>query len=204
VNDDALAELAHDLKTPIAVILGYAELLGERDDEETRTTAAQQITAAAHRLTAAIDSLLGFEAGAPEAATVTDEIAQRSGRPARVFVIDDDVFVRRLLRMTLPAEEFEIAEAADGDIALAMTEVQLPDLVLLDWRMPAMSGETVLRELKARHPEVAVIVLTVEGEHRSSAKALGADAFLTKPFSPMELLRTVDQLLEDRAPNLVV
>jgi CheY-like chemotaxis protein len=203
VNDDPLAELAHDLKTPITVILGYAYLLATRDDEETRTTAAHQITAAAHRLTAAIDSLLGVEARPLEGSNVRAGAGRLARRPARVFVVDDDVFVRRLLRMTLPAEEYEIAEAADGDIALAMIEVQRPDLVLLDWRMPATPGETVLRELKARHSDLAVIVLTAEGEHRASARSLGADAFLTKPFSPMELLRTVEQLLEDRAPNLV-
>ena len=105
--------------------------------------------------------------------------------------------------MTLPAEDFEISEAADGDIALAVAEVQRPDLVLLDWRMPTVSGETVLTELKARYPHVAVVVLTVEGEQRSRAGELGADAFLTKPFSPLELLRTVEQLVANRAEQRV-
>ena len=59
----------------------------------------------------------------------------------------------------------------------------------------ALSGETVLRELKARHPALAVIVLTAESAQRATAMELGADAFLTKPFSPMELVRTVEQLL---------
>ena len=201
MNDDALGELVHELKTPIAVILGYAELLGQRDDEETRTTASEQITAAAHRLTASVDALFDLETDVAQDRTA-GELPHRSGRPARVFVVDDDAFVRRLLRTTLPAEDFEIAEAADGDVALAMAEIQRPDLVLLDWRMPAMPGETVLRELKARHPNVAVIVLTVEGEHRASAEQLGADAFVTKPFSPRELLRTIERLLAQRAPNL--
>jgi signal transduction histidine kinase len=58
MNEDELSELAHKLKTPIAVIVGYAELLGRRKDEETRVAAAEQITAAALRLTAEVDSLL--------------------------------------------------------------------------------------------------------------------------------------------------
>jgi DNA-binding response OmpR family regulator len=121
------------------------------------------------------------------------------------LVIDDDVFVRRLLRMTLPAENFEIAEAGDGNTALAVAEVQRPDLVMLDWRLPTVSGETVLTELKHRDPAVPVVVLTVDGDQRSRAETLGADAFLTKPFSPLELLRTVERLLreprEDRSPT---
>jgi CheY-like chemotaxis protein len=203
VNEDALAELAHNLKTPIAVIAGYAELLARRDDDETRTTAASQISAAARRLTDEVNALLGIDGDVGTVAHVEGEAARRSSRPARVVLIDDDVFVRRLLRMTLPAEDFEISEAADGDIALAVAEVQRPDLVLLDWRMPTVSGETVLTELKARYPHVAVVVLTVEGEQRSRAGELGADAFLTKPFSPLELLRTVEQLLANHAAQRV-
>ena len=203
MNEDALAELAHNLKTPIAVIAGYAELLARRDDDETRTTAASQISAAARRLTDEVNALLGIDGDVGTVAHLEGEAARRSSRPARVVLIDDDVFVRRLLRMTLPAEDFEISEAADGDIALSVAEVQRPDLVLLDWRMPTVSGETVLTELKARYPHVAVVVLTVEGEQRSRAGELGADAFLTKPFSPLELLRTVEQLVANRAEQRV-
>jgi CheY-like chemotaxis protein len=203
VNEDARAELAHNLKTPIAVIAGHAELLAIRDDDETRITAAGQILAAARRLTQEVDALLGIDGELAAVAYSENGAARRSGRPARVVLIDDDVFVRRLLRMTLPPEDFEIAEAGDGDIALAIADVQRPDLVLLDWRMPTVSGETVLMQLKDRHPNVAVVVLTVEGEQRSRAGELGADAFLTKPFSPMELLRTVERLVANRVEQRV-
>jgi CheY-like chemotaxis protein len=203
LNQDALAQLAHDLKTPIAVIAGHAELLAVRDDDETRTTAASQILAAARRLTEEVDALLGIDGDFAPVTHAEHGARRRSGQPARVILIDDDVFVRRLLRMTLPPEDFEIAEAGDGDVALAIAEVQRPDLVLLDWRMPTVSGETVLMQLKDRYPDVAVVVLTVEGEHRSHAGELGADAFLTKPFSPVELLRTVERLVANRAEQHV-
>ena len=202
MNDDERAELEHSLKTPLAVIAGYAELLARNDDEETRVTAAHQIGAAAHRLTLAVDTMLGLDGGAPPSGPTAPAPGWRSSRPARVIVIDDDVFVRRLLRMTLPAEDFEIAEAADGDTALALADVQQPDLVVLDWLMPNVPGEAVLTELKRRQPGVAVVVLTVDGEQRTRAIELGADAFLTKPFSPLELLRTVERLLADPARNL--
>lgn len=203
MNEDALAELAHNLKTPIAVIAGHAELLAIRDDDETRTMAASQILAAARRLTEEVDALLGIDGELAAVEHAENGMARRSGRPARVILIDDDVFVRRLLRMTLAPEDFEIAEAGDGDIALAIADVQRPDLVLLDWRMPTVSGETVLMHLKDRYPDIAVVVLTVEGEQRSRAGELGADAFLTKPFSPVELLRTVERLLANRAEQHV-
>jgi CheY-like chemotaxis protein len=194
VNADERAELAHGLKTPLAIILGYAELLVLRDDDETRKNATEQITAAAHRLRSSIDSILGLQDDPVEySPSHPTTLSRRS--PSRVLIIDDDVFVRRLLRMTLPADEFEIAEACDGDIALAVAEAHRPELVLLDWCMPTVSGDAVLAELKQRFPTLAVIVLTAAAEQRARAEALGADGFLTKPFSPLELLRTVEQLL---------
>jgi CheY-like chemotaxis protein len=203
VNADERAELAHGLKTPLAIILGYAELLVLRDDDETRKNASEQITAAAHRLRSSIDSMLGLQDDPVQYSAGPSASSPRRS-PSRVLIIDDDVFVRRLLRMTLPAEEFEIAEAGDGDIALAVAEAQRPELVLLDWCMPTVSGDTVLAELKERFPTLAVIVLTAASEQRLRAEELGADGFLTKPFSPLELLRTVEQLLVADVANTAI
>jgi CheY-like chemotaxis protein len=193
VNEQARAELEHELKTPLAVIAGYAELLARRDDEETRTTAAEQIAAAARRLSLALDELIGADPD-EAAAKSPREPGRRVGARARVVVIDDDAFLRRLLRSTLAADEFEIAEAGDGEVALAVIDAQPPQLVLLDWCLPEVTGEVVLTELRQRHPGVAVLVLTVDGRQRERAAELGADAFLTKPFSPIELLHTVERL----------
>lgn len=78
----------------------------------------------------------------------------------------------------------------------------MPDLVLLDWRMPERSGAEVLAETKRRHPDLPVIVLTAEGErHRPEAETLGVDEFLTKPFSPLQLLDAVERLLAERPMN---
>lgn len=121
----------------------------------------------------------------------------------RVLIVDDDAALRQLLRLTLPAEEYRLLEAADGQEALEIVERQKPDLVLLDWRMPSRSGEEVLAELKAFFPEVPVVVLTaeIEARHRMVAETLGADVFLTKPFSPLQLLDTVERLLTVAAPS---
>ena len=116
-----------------------------------------------------------------------------------VLVVDDDDSLRRLLQLTLPRDGFEVVEASDGQEALdVVRDGHVPDLVLLDWKMPGRSGAEVLEELKERHPHVRVIVLTAEIQprHRVQAESLGADYFLTKPFSPLQLLGAVEHLLE--------
>ena len=117
--------------------------------------------------------------------------------PRRIMIVDDDESVRSLLRMTLAEDEYEIDEATDGEDALRLLERAVPDLVLLDWEMPERHGSLVLDELKRRHPQLPVIVLTAEiaEHHRSLAEALNVDVFLTKPFSPLELLETIERLL---------
>ena len=117
--------------------------------------------------------------------------------PRRIMIVDDDESVRSLLRMTLPEDEYEIDEAIDGEQALALLERGVPDIVLLDWKMPGRHGSLVLDELKRRYPQLPVIVLTAEiaEHHRSLAESLRVDVFLTKPFSPLELLETIERLL---------
>jgi DNA-binding response OmpR family regulator len=118
----------------------------------------------------------------------------------RILVVDDDEAIRSLLRLTLPSEDYDVAEAVDGEHALQMLSENTPDLILLDWKMPGRHGSLVLDEVKARRPTTPVIVLTseIQEHHRALAESLGVDAFLTKPFSPMELLGTVERLLAER------
>ncbi len=199
--DDAIAGLEHELRTPLAVIAGYAELLAARDDEETRKAAADQILAASRRLEASLDALLGLASRTPLGSNGHRPVGSaraQAVRPARIVVIDDDIFIRRLLRLTLSTDAFEIAEASDGESALLLAKAQKPDLVLLDWRMPGLQGDEVLQDLKAAHAELPVVVLTVEADQQEAAYRLGADGFLTKPFSPTELLETIERLLAER------
>lgn len=207
MTHDQLSSLAHDLKTPIAVIRGYAELLALRDDDATREEAAAQILKAAYRLSELVDEALPASADDVDLNSARGWSAKASApqrarsRPARIAIVDDDPFIRRLLRLTLPPDDFELAEASDGDTALGLVETHASELVLLDWRMPCVSGEEVLRQLKERHPGVPVIVVTAGGHERSVAEGLGADVFLTKPFSPLELLETIERLLGDRTAD---
>lgn len=116
--------------------------------------------------------------------------------PARILIVDDDEPLRRLLRTTLD-QEFEIAEAEDGQQGLELLHAFDPDLLVLDWKMPGRWGGEVLDEVRRVRPALPVIVLTAESkpQHRQLAEQLGADAFLTKPFSPLELLAAVERLL---------
>ena len=200
IGADMISELAHRLRTPLAVISGYAELLQIRDDEETRTEAPARIQAAAVRLTTAIDEVLELLSGLSE---------QRTERPAHlrhprpdvvegsILVVDDDEELRELLRVTVPMDGFTMVEARDGAEALEALEHEPVDLVVLDWQLPGRSGAEVLREIKRRQPDLPVIVLTAEIDprHRATAQGLGADVFLTKPFSPLELMGRIEQLL---------
>ncbi len=119
----------------------------------------------------------------------------------RILVADDDDSVRSLLRLTLPAGGVEVVEARDGEEALELISSHAPDLLLLDWKMPGRPGADVLAEVRRSHPTLPVIVLTADqaGSTHELAGALGADTFLTKPFSPLELLEAVESFLPELA-----
>ena len=208
-RDDADA-LSHELRTPLSVIAGYAELLTTRDDDETRLEAAARISEAAARLGTLMDELAERVAERADPAAAEDEEVRaardrlgRRGRDdgpsRRILIVDDDAELRHLVRMTLPSEGFDIVEAHDGADALEQIRVRVPDLVVLDWKMPERSGSAVLDELQTSHPDLPVIVLTAERgtSHKALARALGARTYLTKPFSPLELLAKVEALLAE-------
>jgi DNA-binding response OmpR family regulator len=121
----------------------------------------------------------------------------------RILIVDDDESLRRLLLLTLPSDGYELVEARDGDEALELVERELPDLVVLDWKLPGAGGADVLEVVKQRSPSVPVIVLTAELKRvpRAVAEGLGADVYLTKPFSPLELLGEVERLVPERPPD---
>ena len=118
-----------------------------------------------------------------------------------LLLVDDDPSVRRLLSLTLPVEGYEIVES-DGPDAVELARQHEPDLVFLDWRLPGARGEDLLRELKADDAGLPVIVLTADraARERETALELGADLFLTKPFSPLELIGAVERLLGSGSP----
>lgn len=125
---------------------------------------------------------------------------------ARIAVVEDQPEIRQLIRMTLELGDFELVEAENADIGWAQMQQQKPDLVLLDVMMPgSMDGLELCRRLRA-WPETAgvpVILLTARGQQRDieAGREAGADTYLTKPFSPMELLDRIGALLGGTFPR---
>jgi len=119
-------------------------------------------------------------------------------RPKRVvLVVDDDSAIRRVVRTVLEADNFDVVEAADGPAALLLLDAinaRGPDAVVLDIMMPGIDGIEVCRRVD--HSTVKVIMLSArdDAETRDEAAKAGADAYLTKPFSAIELLDAVEKL----------
>jgi CheY-like chemotaxis protein len=116
-----------------------------------------------------------------------------------VLIVDDDQFIRRLIAITLEdVSEFELHEAADGLEALEVARRECPSLVFLDVDMPRLNGIDTCRRLREEDGSGKLTIVMLTAAHgdsvESDAEEAGADLFLTKPFSPLELLRLVDQL----------
>ena len=114
----------------------------------------------------------------------------------RVLVVDDEPHIRTVLRGYLQADGFEVAEAADDAAALAVMREHPPDLVLLDVMMPGIDGLEVLRQLRT-FSDVYVILVTARAEEVDKLVGLGvgADDYVTKPFSPREVTARVKAVL---------
>jgi CheY-like chemotaxis protein len=120
-----------------------------------------------------------------------------------VLVVDDDPFIRKLVATTLEdVSEFQLHEAADGVQAVEVAERTQPAIIFLDVDMPRMDGIDACRRIRANpatNGATIVILTAAHGEGvRARAEEAGADLFLTKPFSPLDLLRLVDRLGEER------
>jgi two-component system, OmpR family, phosphate regulon response regulator PhoB len=112
-----------------------------------------------------------------------------------VLIVDDDEMIRRLVRTVLEADDFEVIEAKDGQEALGVIADKAPAVVVLDVMMPGLNGVEVCRQLD--HDNVKVIILTARDDADLAEQCMdaGADAFLTKPFSSIQLLDLVEDLL---------
>jgi two-component system, OmpR family, KDP operon response regulator KdpE len=112
-----------------------------------------------------------------------------SAAPAKVLVIDDEPPIRKLLRMGLTAQGYEILEAPSGKKSLELLG-QKPDLIILDLGLPDIQGLELLRMIRARDESVPIVVLSSRGDEAGKVQALdlGADDYVTKPFGMDELL----------------
>ncbi|MEO8422379.1 MAG: response regulator [Actinomycetota bacterium] len=123
---------------------------------------------------------------------------------ASILIVEDHPTMRDAMRLVLEEDGHQVEEASDGEAGIQMVRDHAPDVVLLDLNIPVVPGAEVLETLKAdpATAEVLVVVVTATGEEgRLKALSQGADGYITKPFSPLALLRTVERVLRGPGPS---
>ena len=125
---------------------------------------------------------------------------------ATVLIVDDEAPILALLHYNLEKAGYRVLQAADGEEAMLIAREELPDIVILDWMLPSLSGIEVCRQMR-RDTELAnipIIMLTARGEEQDRVRGLegGADDYMPKPFSPAELLARMRAVLRRIRPAL--
>src|SRR5919198_600926 len=118
-------------------------------------------------------------------------------RVLRILLVDDDPALRTLLRTTFEVADVDVVEAENADVARRKIRTSRPDVIVLDVRMPGTTGLELCRELKGspKTKDIPVVLLTgSEGGTSADARRAGAEAFIRKPFSPLELLAVAERL----------
>ncbi|MDZ7750989.1 MAG: phosphate regulon transcriptional regulator PhoB [Gammaproteobacteria bacterium] len=122
-----------------------------------------------------------------------------------ILIVEDEAPIREMVRFAVGNAGFEVSEAADAHQAQTVIADRCPDLILLDWMLPGMSGVDLARRLKRGDTtrDVPIIMLTARGEEEHKVKGLeaGADDYVTKPFSPRELVARIKAVLRRVSPE---
>ena len=117
---------------------------------------------------------------------------------ADVLIVDDETFIRQILARIVTREGYKVRQACDGQDALDRLSEASCDIVISDIKMPNMDGIALLSEIKSRHPEISVILITAYAGEYSAQDALraGADSFIAKPFKNVEIAETLREVLQ--------
>jgi two-component system phosphate regulon response regulator PhoB len=125
---------------------------------------------------------------------------------ANILLVEDEPGIQELLKFNLAQAGHQVTAAGDAEDALSFLKNALPDVILLDWMLPGMSGIDLCKRLRqdVRYGPVPIIMLTARGEERDKVLGLdsGADDYITKPFSPRELMARINAVLRRRAPQM--
>lgn len=112
---------------------------------------------------------------------------------ASILVVEDEALIRHLVVDTLTDEGHNVLSAASGEDALARLDGQRPDLMVVDLRMPGMSGQEFVRRQRERGPQIPVLILSGSSEAKQVGREIGAVAVIHKPFDLDDLVRVVDR-----------
>ncbi|HEY9099877.1 MAG TPA: phosphate regulon transcriptional regulator PhoB [Thiobacillus sp.] len=125
---------------------------------------------------------------------------------ANILLVEDEPGIQELLKFNLSQAGHQVTVVGDAEHALIYLKNALPDVILLDWMLPGMSGIDLCKRLRSdeRYRPVPIIMLTARGEERDKVAGLdtGADDYMTKPFSPRELVSRIKAVLRRRAPQM--
>ena len=117
----------------------------------------------------------------------------------KVLIVEDQADVRELIRVTLEFEPYELHEAVDGTAGWSVAQQVKPDLILLDVMMPGMDGLEVCRRVRGAGDlrRTKIVMLSAKGQQsdKKAGLAAGADEYLLKPFSPLDLMKTVSRMI---------
>ncbi|MGC3962519.1 MAG: phosphate regulon transcriptional regulator PhoB [Rhodocyclaceae bacterium] len=126
--------------------------------------------------------------------------------PANILLVEDEPAIQELIVANLTRAGHTVLRASDAETAQRLVREALPDLILLDWMLPGMSGVELARRMRAeeRTREIPLIMLTARAEETDKVLGLetGADDYITKPFSPRELVARIKAVLRRRAPQV--
>jgi two-component system, cell cycle response regulator DivK len=121
----------------------------------------------------------------------------------RILIVEDQEDLRGVLRTLLGGSGYEVVEAADGQAGVAKAQAERPDLILMDIQLPVLDGYEATRQIKTNPdlkatPVIAVSSFAMKGDEEK-ARAAGCDHYVTKPYSPMQLLRIIRGFLDPKA-----
>ncbi len=124
---------------------------------------------------------------------------------SHIFIVEDEPSIVSILRYNLEKENYKVSVSDDGEEALKLIKEKNPDLVLMDWMMPNLSGVEILKNLKKDnlYKDIPIIMLTAKGEEEDKLRAfdIGTDDYITKPFNQKELIARIKTVLRRLKPQ---
>ena len=214
---DFYTQVSHELRTPLTLIQGPLDQLLRTNDFRTASDNARELFTIVrrntHQLTALVNKMLDAQVGG----TVTDDNAheetQHVASPESagnvkpdedaptVLIVDDNADIRIYLKSILQGK-YSVLEAEDGKSGLDLAREHVPDLIVSDVMMPVMNGlefcQQVKKDIVSSHIPVILLTARALDKHQIEGYESGADAYITKPFSPELLLARIDNLLQSR------